>query len=137
MEVTIGGVNGTITWISDDGLRVNFTTPKYADVCNASASCNNTTDTEDLGYQHMQLANPRSVSRTIDTAGGTVMCPPHCAADVAASGAVYYTPGCMGYDIGPICTNRSLNALFAYGQRDDCQPCPEGGICPGGYRLWS
>ena len=27
--------------------------------------------------------------------------------------------------------------LCAYGIGDDCQPCFEGALCPGGYRAWS
>lgn len=42
-----------------------------------------------------------------------------------------------------ICANEShplwpaSAAVCPWGEADDCVPCPQGGVCPGGYRLWS
>ena len=38
-----------------------------------------------------------------------------------------------------VCTNASdpRAAACLYGEGDACRPCPEGALCPGGFRLWS
>jgi hypothetical protein len=48
-------------------------------------------------------------------------------------GAFNFTPITSGD-----CTNFSANASLycAWGGGDDCQICPTGALCPGGYRIW-
>lgn len=43
-----------------------------------------------------------------------------------------------------VCANEShpsrfelSSSLCQWGEAEDCVPCPQGGLCPGGYRLWS
>lgn len=53
---------------------------------------------------------------------------------VACSDSGIYTDPSTGQ-----CTNQSSPGfqLCAFGGGDACKPCPQGGMCPGGFRCWS
>ena len=59
------------------------------------------------------------------------------------SAGIAYVPSCVsdGYTDPQtgVCINGSNPLSFncAYGGGSDCQPCPAGALCPGGYRLWT
>jgi hypothetical protein len=63
----------------------------------------------------------------------------------AAPSGIYYTKECsattraFNSPLTGTCTNESHPESYgcAYGEGDDCSACPDGGLCPGGYRLWS
>lgn len=71
--------------------------------------------------------------------GGVASCPPYCPgfADTP-TGGVYYTNECVcnNCTVGPACLDPARASGCLYGQGDECRPCPEGGLCPGGDRLW-
>lgn len=89
-----------------------------------------------------------------DSLGMGVVCPPACpgpnairmdqvanaeaSALAAMAGGVYYTDRCVGFATdSSVCLDRSSAKSCAWGAADDCVACPPGGLCPGGYRLWS
>ena len=56
-------------------------------------------------------------------------------------GGVRYLAVCPNYTspLTSACTNASdpRSGLCAWGAGRRCAPCPPGGLCPGGFRLWS
>ncbi len=55
----------------------------------------------------------------------------------AWTSGVYYTSFCAGYSNDTsVCMNPSRAQECAVGYGDDCQRCPQGALCPGGYRVW-
>lgn len=82
----------------------------------------------------------------------TFACPPYCPGttandwptaapmDSATTGptwSVAYVCTCQGFATGSVCTTPQTAGQCAWGEGDDCKPCPEGALCPGGYRMWA
>ena len=51
------------------------------------------------------------------------------------SRGLFYTLTCAGFLTGSDCMDPQLSSKCAYGLGSNCQPCPEGALCPGGYSL--
>ena len=45
------------------------------------------------------------------------------------------TDSCAGAD-ELYFTDKCPDGQFGTNAKQDCRPCPAGGVCPGGYRLW-
>jgi hypothetical protein len=43
---------------------------------------------------------------------------------------------CDSYITGPQCLTLDYASQCAFGSGRSCSPCPEGGFCPGGARIW-
>ena len=93
-----------------------------------------------------------------DILGGAMACPLACpgagsstdptspatarrlqSAEAASTGyGIYVTDACLGYlPPGPACRDPAISpARCAFGAGDECVPCGEGAVCPGGYRRW-
>lgn len=95
------------------------------------------------------------------TFGRSLHCPPTCPEDPEASlvpesvllereaaalaapssawvTGFFFTKGCDGYrNDSATCLNPATASQCAYGSGLSCRPCPEGGLCPGGFRLWA
>lgn len=76
----------------------------------------------------------------------SISCPPYCpGADwydakqqplEVPNHAIEYVCGCIGFETGDICLDPTTAGQCAWGEGADCAPCPNGAICPGGFRLW-
>ena len=100
-----------------------------ADVCTSALS----------SYRAIEVSN---------SDGGALSCPPACpgASDASLTaglgwssggGGVFYTKECVvGFLNGSACFVAETAHQCAYGKGDSCRPCPAGGMCPGGYRVW-
>jgi hypothetical protein len=76
---------------------------------------------------------------SVTHAGTTVSCPPACpgsSADSGVIGGAYYMYLCDSYLTGLQCLDIEAAKYCALGAGTKCSPCPEGGFCPGGFRLW-
>lgn len=90
--------------------------------------------------------DPRLAALGVESAD--IACPPFCpgtrASDWYNSAAgmgktairwsVRYVCECQGYPTGPLCLDPATAGRCAWGEGDDCQPCPAGALCPGGYQ---
>lgn len=76
-----------------------------------------------------------------------ISCPPYCPTntridkrscqplDDGMEGLYYFKP-CEGAHVGPECMDPDFDGYCPFGEGDDCKPCPEGAVCPGGSRQW-
>jgi hypothetical protein len=57
---------------------------------------------------------------------------------ISGQGGFYYVQACQGYPLpgASQCLDPASGVRCAFGGGDDCVPCPEGALCPGGYRAW-
>ena len=78
----------------------------------------------------LRLASAADVATALSASSGVQLIEP-CAAALALPDTPSPTTG--------VCTNASdeRSAACLYGEGDACHPCPEGALCPGGFRLWS
>lgn len=146
--VSVGNVSATVLNYSSDVrlLLQSLNLPSYSGLgwntpvdamwvvfpgYNTSCVSSNGTDAcvGNSAYKTITLSNPGA---------GSISCPPLCPGVSESSiGGAFYTPLCVGYNrTGAACLDPSTAHLCALGSGDTCQPCPVGGICPGGNRLW-
>ena len=59
-------------------------------------------------------------------------CPPDCTG-IASGGVVAALEQCQGYATGAACLAASTAHKCAFGAGDQCRPCPNYAICPGGF----
>ena len=94
-------------------------------------------------------ASARVVLAPGDVSGSSIACPGACpglsaattsdgsAASAPYSYGVYVTDQCVGFPpSGSLCFEPQFRSQCAFGAADDCEPCGEGAVCPGGYRRW-
>lgn len=147
-EITVGGVPCTNVSVSSDGLQVTFVTPPFSALCPSIEACQG-----DAGYKPLAVLGAggaaASVSASTISSGrqhsvhmehpyfvAPWNCPSDCPGEAQARG-VYYTPVCTGYLQGLECFDTAKAGQCAFGHGDSCRPCPAGGLCPGGARVWS
>lgn len=165
VAVSIGGQACTVAAASSDGAWLIVQTPLAAALCPASIDCGYVV--MGLGAAGLPNATlscppfcpgafPSSVPAPQPQGSAYAIVPsqpqpsafpvpaPAAALRSAAQSGVYYSRACPSGaaftdPATGACTNASDPAALrcAYGSGDACSPCPEGGLCPGGFRLWS
>ena len=166
VNVTIGGVLGTVLWRSASGKVLHVASPPWDAVCPRGAT--------ECGYKTLAVV-PGAVSSGMPLAA--TACPPFCprlypgtvpfrtstgnllpsvargvgqvpdpvAAATEATVGIFYAAACSAesgsHFTDPAtgaCTNASdpRSANCAYGSGDSCRRCPRGALCPGGARMW-
>eukprot|EP01029_Cantina_marsupialis_P020920 TRINITY_DN4949_c0_g1_i1.p1 TRINITY_DN4949_c0_g1~~TRINITY_DN4949_c0_g1_i1.p1 ORF type:complete len:489 (+),score=94.79 TRINITY_DN4949_c0_g1_i1:64-1467(+) len=89
---------------------------------------------EKLGsYVPISIELPSS----LNSIGKAVLCPSDCPGD--GGSGLFVTEKCIGdkwIDGGSECFEPKTAHLCGLGNGHECQECPSGGICPGGYRIW-
>ena len=63
-----------------------------------------------------------------------IACPPQCPGGNGEG--IIYSLQCEGYETGNICFDPEHASECAFGSGVHCRSCPEGAICPGGFRAW-
>ena len=113
---------------------VKLLLPPFHSVCPLSTDCQGA-----AGYRNFTvvqevtvetIAKGSSAVVLVETAPAT--CAPHC----AQGPGVLYTVTCQGYAQGPPCFEPQSASSCAFGGGGSCVSCPEGGMCPGGFRIW-
>eukprot|EP01029_Cantina_marsupialis_P006973 TRINITY_DN1768_c0_g1_i10.p1 TRINITY_DN1768_c0_g1~~TRINITY_DN1768_c0_g1_i10.p1 ORF type:complete len:1878 (+),score=320.33 TRINITY_DN1768_c0_g1_i10:740-5635(+) len=120
-EGTIVRVNDlvvTIVQMGSDACTVKLNGDDYKDILNEYVSVS------------VQLPS------TTNSVGKTVSCPPNCPGK--GGSGLYVTKKCIGekWLEGLTCFELETAYLCGLGIGHECQECPNGGICPGGFRIW-
>ncbi len=95
-------------------------------------------DRDVAGYFPITVTHP---STSLPSQPVTVACPPACPGNtnpdgVSIAGGAYYMYMCDSYLTGSACLQLDTAKYCALGSGTRCSPCPTGGFCPGGFRLW-
>ena len=62
---------------------------------------------------------------------------PRGCSDTTGPAGVYYAPACTtGSQNDTSCLDPTLASECSFGSADECVPCPNGCLCPGGSRCW-
>ena len=124
-------------FIEHGTLKATLQVPAFTAVCGSHEGCN----TPDLARHRLRLRFTQYIQETGNEPvilSKMARCPG--TEDVCARGlptALYYVSECLGYETGDTCLYRNSTTYnCAYGSGEACQPCPEGAICPGGFRAW-
>ena len=109
--------------VSADGRNVSVAAPHLADVCGHDAEC---------------MARGAYVNVTVSVpAAPPVASPVHGSVPGATTfGGLFFTRTCAGYPVDPaVCLTVATAGACALGVEPLCTPCPDNGLCPGGWRL--
>ena len=129
--------NDNAYFLSRDAIILSL--PPFEEVCPTMEVCSGPSGWQNFTIvQHVSItatSRSRLTPRTLLAQSRALHCPPDCPGAPGGSG-VLYTATCQGYTSGSRCLDASVAPTCAFGSGSRCHSCPEGALCPGGWRAW-